>query len=813
MADVNPITRRRFVQGAAGGIGLLSVGGGLRYLEHADTAEAGDVLGQETVFRTGHSNNCDGACGHQVKVVDGRIRLITSAAFTAKTISGDVAPKFDPRICLRGVAQIQNTYSPDRIKYPYKRVGERGSGEWERISWEEATTTIAEKFKEIQAKHGKKSLWVAPYTGSLAILEGVVGAGFRFASAIGASAGDFEGDNEGDSSTPAGWNYLLADPDATAGGIFDGHEMTDFLNAKVIVLWANNVAETSLPDWRIVADAKKNGTTVVSIDPRFTPTSARSDIWLPIRPGTDTALIDGIINYVLQRKLYDEKYVKSYTVAPFLVDPETKKFLRQGKSYLVVDAADGALKPVEKATDPDLFGEHAGASSALKLLADEMAQYTPEKVASMTDIPVRQVLQLAELWTKPGPTAVRAGFALSHWGRGDLTMQALLTLQALTGNIGVHGGGVTTFAGGLTTTAFDLGNWWAPKGTEMFTVLEPMDACDAMLHGKPYPVRAAWFMVDNYAQQMSDRNKVVKALKSLDFVVVSDYVMSATADLADIVLPACTYLEKTDLLSSNNFYLQYMPKVIDPLWESKSDLEAITLVARKMGVGKYFEQSADEYLKEILHIGDPKADGNVVGLTWEQLTTSAPHLNTPTVPYVPFFDKKFPTKSGRIEFYVELLIPYDQQLPGYKEPLEASRSNPLFAKYPLTFLSTHTRFRTHSQFVNLPWLKEINNGGNGFLEINPIDAKARGISDGDVVKVFNDRGVLKVNARLTEGIKPGVVNCYQGGWDTIKVKHYIEGHPNNLTHQIANPAQSVIPNFRSNAAYYDCLVEVQREGV
>jgi molybdopterin-containing oxidoreductase family molybdopterin binding subunit len=804
--------RRRFVQGAAGGAGLLTVGGGLRYLEHADSANAGEVVGQETVFRTGHSNNCDGACGHQVKVVDGRIRLITSAAFAGKTIGGDAAPKFDPRICLRGVAQIQNTYSPDRVKYPYKRVGERGSGEWQRISWEEATSTVAAKFQEIQAKHGKKSVWVAPYTGSLAILEGVVGAGFRFASAIGASAGDFEGDNEGDSSTPAGWNYVLADPDATAGGIFDGHEMTDFLSSKVIVLWANNVAETSIPDWRIVADARKNGSTVVSIDPRYTPTSARSDVWLPIRPGTDTALIDGIINYVLQHKLYDKKYVKSYTVAPFLVDRATKKFLLQGKSYLVVDAWDGKLKPVAQATDPDLFGEHGGAASALKLLAEEMAQYTPEKVASMTDLEPRQVLQLAELWTKQSPVGVRAGFALSHWYRGDLTMQALVTLQALTGNIGVHGGGVTTFAGGLTTTAFDLGNWWAPKGTEMFTVLEPMDACGAMLDGKPYPVRAAWFMVDNYAQQMSDRNRVVKALKSLDFLVVSDYVMSATADLADIVLPACTYLEKTDLLSSNNFYLQYMPKVIDPLWESKSDLEAITTVAQKMGVGKYFDKSADEYLKEILHIGDPKADGNVNGLTWEQLTTSAPHLNTPTVPYVPFFDKKFPTKSGRIEFYVERLIPYDQQLPGYKEPIEASTSNPLFARYPLTFLSTHTRFRTHSQFVNLPWLKEINNGGEGFLEINPVDAKTRKISDGDVVKVFNDRGFMKVKARLTEGIKPGVVNCYQGGWDTIKVKHYIEGHPNNLTHQIANPAQSVIPNFRSNAAYYDCLVEVQREG-
>jgi molybdopterin-containing oxidoreductase family molybdopterin binding subunit len=791
---------------------MLTIGGGLRYLENTSEAEAGALAGRAVEFRTGHSNNCDGACGHLVRVVNGRIRLIQGAPWDQTTISGAPAPRFEPRTCLRGIAQIQNTYSPDRLKYPYQRVGERGSGQWRRISWENATSLIAENFERLQQRYGKKSVWIAPYTGSLALLEGVVGAGFRFASVIGASAGDFEGDSEGDAATPAGWNNVLADPDLTAGGIFDGHEMTDFLNAKAIVLWANNVAETSIPDWRIIADAHKQGVPVVSIDPRFTPTSAKADTWLAVRPGTDTALIDGVMNYVLQRRLYNASYLKQYTVAPFLVDPSTKRFVRKGGSYLVIDAADGQLKPIQHAKDPNLYGEHDGARSALTLLTEAMAPYTPQKVAAMTDLQPAQVLGLAELWTQKNPLAVRAGFALSHWGRGDLTMQALVTLQALMGNIGVHGGGITTFAGGLTTTAFDLPGFWQPPGTEMYTVLEPMEACDAMLENKPYPVRAAWFMVDNYAQQMSDRNKVVRALKSLDFLVVSDYVMSATADIADVVLPACTYLEKTDLLSSNNYYLQYMPKVIEPLWESKSDLDAISLVAAKMGHGKYFRNTADEYLKEILHIGDPKADANVVGLKWEQVTNGAPHLNTPTVPYVAFSDKNFPTKSGRIEFYVERLIPYDQQLPGYKEPLEASRTNPLFKKYPLTFLSTHTRFRTHSQFVNLPWLKELNNNGEGFLEINPTDAKPRGISDGNVVRVFNDRGFMKVKARLTEGIKPGVVNCYQGGWDTIRVKHYIEGHPNNLTHQIANPAQSVIPNFRSNAAYYDCLVEVRREG-
>ena len=826
------VSRRSFLGGGTAVVGGLIVADRLRYLQPAPRpvgpsrpVATPSTSRTEAVFRTGHSNNCDGACGHLIHVVDGRVTMIGPANWGATTIAGAPTPTFHPRICARGLAQISNTYSPDRIKYPYKRVGPRGSGKWQRISWDEATSLIAENFTSVQQRYGKTAVWIAPYTGSLSLIEGVVGAGYRFASVIGASAGDSEGDNEGDSATPAGWNYVLVDPTnpANGGGFFTGHEATDFLAAKAIVFWANNIAETSIPDWRIMCDARdRNGAQLISVDPRFTPTSSACDQWLPIRPGSDTALIDGLINYVIVNKMYDSDYIRRHTVGPYLIDPRTKKWLRANDviagakdDYVVFDEADRTIKA---AKDPSLrtaamFGTYpvAGLSAptATQALAERVAKYTPEYTEKITDIPAAKIVALAQTWGTAKPVAVRAGFALSHWYHGDLHMQALLTLQAITGNIGVHGGGVTTFAGGLTTTAFDLANWWNPTG-KPYAVLEPMDFCNAVKHGKPHPVRAAWFMIDNFAQQMPGRNRVVEAMKALDFCVVSDYVLSATADIADLVLPACTYLEKTDLLSSNNFYLQYMPKVIDPLFESKSDLDAIRMVAQKMGVGQYFDKTADEYLQEIMHIGDPKADPTVQGLTWDRLTKGAVHLNTDPMPYVPFFDMNFPTKSGKIEFYVEMLVPYGQQLCEHQEPVEASPTNPLYHKYPLVFLSTHTRFRTHSQYVNLPWLKEINNGGQGFLEINPKDADARGIADGDVVRVFNDRGELKVYARLTEGIKPGVINCFQGGWDTINVKHYIEGHPNNLTHQIANPAQSVIPNFPSNAAFYDCLAQVER---
>ena len=203
--------------------------------------------------------------------------------------------------------------------------------------------------------------------------------------------------------------------------------------------------------------------------------------------------------------------------------------------------------------------------------------------------------------------------------------------------------------------------------------------------------------------------------------------LSATADLADVVLPACTYLEKTDLLSSNNFYLQYMPKIIDPLFESKSDLDAIRMVAEKMGVGKYFDKTPEEYLKQIMHLGQSDADP----------TVQRPHLGAAH------------DRGGPPQHRPDALRPVLQQAVPDQErqdrvlrrdarrrttrssaitrsPSRPHRRTRCSSKYPLVFLSTHTKFRTHSQYVNLPWLKEVNNGGDGFLEINPKDARRAG---------------------------------------------------------------------------------------
>ena len=328
-----------------------------------------------------------------------------------------------------------------------------------------------------------------------------------------------------------------------------------------------------------------------------------------------------------------------------------------------------------------------------------------------------------------------------------------------------------------------------------------------MLTGKPFQVKAAWFPVDNFVNQQGDTNRVISALKALDFVVVSDVFMTPTAQYADIVLPVATQYERTDLLAGGNYYLQYMPKIIDPLWETKSDLDMFADVARKMGQGNYFDKSPDEYISLLL-------SGLPSGLTLDTLKTKGvvplddkdyytSSFQPITHPYVPYYQQHFPTPSGRIEFYVEGLVPYNMPLPLYKEPYEASPTNPLYVKYPLVMITSHTKFRTHTQWDNLPWLREIL--PKSFLEISPGDAQTRGISDGDSVTVFNDRGQIQLMARITDGIRPGVVNAYQGDW-----QEFPNNTVNMLTHQKINEAQSIITLFQSNTAYYDTLVEVKK---
>jgi molybdopterin-containing oxidoreductase family molybdopterin binding subunit len=231
-------------------------------------------------------------------------------------------------------------------------------------------------------------------------------------------------------------------------------------------------------------------------------------------------------------------------------------------------------------------------------------------------------------------------------------------------------------------------------------------------------------------------------------------------------------------------------KAIEPLYECKPDLEILKELARKMGLGDYFEKSAEQLIELLLSSGYPAE----AGITLERLKKGPVQAQLSNVP--PFF-----TPSGRMEFYCEKLVELGQELPCYLEPLESARK-PLAQRYPLIFMTTHTRFRTHSTLANVGWLRDLE--PEPMLEMNPVDAEARSIRDGDVVCAFNDRGRLKLKAKIHQGISPGVVNVTQGWWP----EHFLEGNHQNLTHSVINPAQELI--YEPNSALYDVLAEVEK---
>ncbi|MBM3132963.1 MAG: dehydrogenase, partial [Chloroflexi bacterium] len=259
------------------------------------------------------------------------------------------------------------------------------------------------------------------------------------------------------------------------------------------------------------------------------------------------------------------------------------------------------------------------------------------------------------------------------------------------------------------------------------------------------------------------------------------------------VLPACSFFECNDVIvhggQASNDYIQLQEKAIEPLYESRSDFHMFAALARRLGMEGFMDKSEEESIQLVLASGHPTMEG----ITLERLRQS------PMLPSHPYAD--FKTPSGRLEFYAEQLKPFGEELPLYREPVEGARS-PLARKHPLVFYSTHTRYRVHSQFANVPWVREFD--PELVLTMNPADAEARGIRDGDRVRVFNDRGAMKLKARVSAGISPGLVNTPQGfsPWD------YTEGTHQSLTHEAINPAQQAA--YEPNAALYDVLVEVER---
>jgi len=727
------------------------------------------------VVRTCAPLSCGPGCGILAHVKDGVLVKVEPGDFPG---TGHVCAK-----CLSAVKWV---YHHDRLKYPMKRQGVRGEGRWQRITWDEALDTIAQRLRDISDRHGSRSVaWTMDSMAILATmaLEGLIGA-LQGTFLLPAGYGDTGG--------------ICSDMVCFGSQWWYGEDYTTRFEKPALCLnWGGNPAYTDFFKWRTIRDAKERGARLIVIDPLFTATAAKADEYMQIRPGTDGALALGMMNVILDRKLQDTSFIKEYTVGPFLVRADNGIFLREkdiisrgSEKYVVWNTGTGSpLAHDAPGVVPALTGVYAAngvsCKPAFQLLVELVQQYPPHRASDITGIPSATIIRLATEYATAKPAASFRGLGCQRTFHGDLTYHAINTLAAITGNISVEG-----------HAPFVL-NFLAFMSRGAPNLMPILQMYDAIINGKPYPIRALWLTKLNLLNSIPNFNRVTRELLPLlEFIVVSDIFMTASAKYADIVLPACSIYECTDLFfplgNGSHNYLQLQQKVIEPLYESKSDLRIFSSFAKRMGIQDFLTESEEELVDLLLASGHPSMEG----ITVEKLK-ERPML--PAISSMPAFG----TPSGRLEFYVEKLKGFGQELPFYMEPLESQRT-PLAQKYPLSLITPHPKYRCHSVFANIPWLRDLD--PEPTLEMNSADAQARGIHDGDIVHVFNDRGEVKLRVKLNQGVRAGAVKLEEGWWPS----DYVEGTHQALTHETINPAQQAI--YEPNFACHDVLVEVELVG-
>jgi len=607
-------------------------------------------------------------------------------------------------LCPRGKHLVDYVYSPDRLKYPMKKA----KGGWKRISWDEALDTIAGKLQRIKDKHGAHAL--AIFCGSIGVENNELAAfARRFRGAYG---------------TP---NFLSVESNCYRSRIL-AHQLTfgTFLmeepeKAKCVILWGHDPDNSKMPLAIKLYQALDNGVKLIVINPRRTPLAKRG-IHIPIRPGTDCALALGMLNVIISENLYDKEFVEKYTVG-------------------------------------------------FDKLAEHVKQYSPEKVEKITWVAADDIKKIARIFATAEPASIIQGIcSLDQQINGLQTNRALAMLQVVTGNIDVPGGWVNVpfpRLGSLHIKVdedpigaaehplfYSLWGRQAPYGQAMYLP-------DAVLDEKPYPIKALIVTGGNPVLTLPDSGRIKKALDRLELLVVIDLFMTKTAEMADIVLPACSFMERAGIgyvygVTSGLPYILLRKRVIEPLGESLPDWKFWCELGKRMGYGDLFPWQTDEEVVE--YWLKPS------GLTIKQLTEENPAG-------VFFAEKKydmlqkgeFRTPSKKIEIYSQTLAEHGYDpLPVHIEPSQSPISQPELAeKYPL-ILTTGARILeyTHTQFRNVPALRQTT--PEPIAEVHPDTATKYGVSDGDTIAIETRKGQIRIKARTTEDLLPHVVSIPHG---------------------------------------------------
>ena len=640
--------------------------------------------------------DCPDTCSWVVTVEDGR---------AVKLHGNREHPYTRGALCEKVNHFLEHTALPDRLLHPMRRVGTKGEGRFERVSWEEAIGEIAERWRAIIAQHGPQAIWPYYGTGTLGMIQGLAGAGRRLWNVLGtsqhhvsicmAAGGHGTGYTLGD-------NRIGMDPEGIA-------------DAQLVILWGANPLVTHHHLWKFVEASRRQGGHIVVIDPVRTRTADRVDEHLSLRPGTDAALALGLLHVVLARGAEDTAFIEEHTLG---WEPFRARIL----------------------------------------------EYPPARVAEITGLPLDRIEALGQRLATSRPSAIRIGPGMQRNAGGGMTVRTLSCIPGVTGDWRYPGGGVS-----YDTRAFFPGNYAAlwrddlrPPGTR---VLPMTRLAEGLLELSNPPVQSLLVYGANPAASAPDQGRVRRGLSRDDlFTIVVDHFQTDTADFADLLLPATMQTEHLDLHNSyGHAYLGWNEPAVAAPGECLSNTEIFRRLAHALGVAEPSVYDSDEAMACAVLDSDELRQN---GITLESLAERGwVRLGQPQ-PWAPLA-KGFPSPSGKLEFYSSRAADAGlDPLPGYTPPYEAvPRDREAAERYPLALIAPAGPQFLNTEFSNLPALRD--KAGPQRVRLHADDAAERGLGDGDIARVYNARGEYLALVEITDRVPRGIAGGAKGHWPKL----------------------------------------------
>jgi anaerobic selenocysteine-containing dehydrogenase len=676
------------------------------------TLHAGD-----RIVRGACPHDCPDTCAFIYDVKNGKLVDVTGDPDHPMTRGG---------LCVKLNGFAEHHYNPDRLLYPMRRTGTKGSGQYERISWDDALAEIKRRWTDITATYGSQAIMPHAYLGHQGTLNGLT-AGDAFFNRLGSTVAEKTYCESGSSTA---WIMTVG----PSGGL----DLESLAYAKYIIVWGMNMISTNLHAWPFILDAQKKGAKIVVIDPVRTRTAKQADWHVAIKPGTDGALALGMMNVIIAEGLVDYDYVEKYTLG---------------------------------------FEE----------LKARAANYPPERVAAITGIPAADIQKLAREYATTPPAAIRQGVAIERSRGGGQAIRAITCLPALVGAWRHVGGGTAEMPIWEFPTRFDriCRPDFIKPGTRVINELDLGSALNGEMPLDP-PIKSLFVYNSNPVSQAPAQAKIVQGLQREDlFTVVSELFITDTARYADILLPSTMQGEQYDLMVTwGHLYMMLNQPAIAAPGECIPNVELFRRLAKTMGFDDaYWDMTDDEMLLDFYDWGSPQLQGITLDLLKQK---GYMRLNVGDADKrAPHAEGNFKTPSGKCEFKASaaangnFVVPvwrsmYEGMQPGepidplpdYIPPYESAGSNPDLAKrYPLSIVSPKPHAFLNTQYGNEE-RQRVRQGEQKIL-IHPTDARQRNIGNGTVVRVFNDRGAFEGPAELTEDLMPGLVMANVGYWPSL----------------------------------------------